>query len=151
MEVAFREATVDDLDDVIALLADDPLGKKREDPSEPVDPRYVAAYEEIQEQRGNRLMVGVADGRVVASFQLVFHPAMSRLGSKRAQLEDVRVVRDLRRSGVGRQLIEYAIAEAEAAGCGLIQLMSSKTRDQAHSFYEYMGFAATHEGFKKYL
>lgn len=151
MDVTFREATIDDLDDVVMLLADDPLGKKREDPSEPLDPKYVFAFEEIQAQPGNRLMVGVVDGTVVACFQLVVHPAMSRLGTKRAQLEDVRVARDRRRSGVGRQLIEYAVAEAEAAGCGVIQLMSSNIRSQAHSFYEYMGFEASHEGFKKYL
>ena len=151
MEVTFREATIDDLDEIVALLADDPLGKKREDPSEPVDPRYIAAFEQIAAQQGNRLFVGVAEDRVVATFQLVVHPAMSRLGTRRAQLEDVRVARDHRRSGVGRHLIEFATAEAEAAGAGLIQLMSSKTRDQAHSFYEYLGFEATHEGFKRYL
>ncbi|MEO1274857.1 MAG: GNAT family N-acetyltransferase, partial [Pseudomonadota bacterium] len=37
------------------------------------------------------------------------------------------------------------------ACCGLVQLTTDKTRDDAHRFYEGMGFVATHEGMKRAL
>jgi hypothetical protein len=47
--------------------------------------------------------------------------------------------------------VEAAIVQAIAAGCYRVQLTSNKSRTAAHRFYERHGFAATHEGFKRYL
>jgi hypothetical protein len=45
-------------------------------------------------------------------------------------------------------MIEWAIAQARQAGCGLVQLTSDKQRPGAIRFYESLGFTATHEGLK---
>jgi len=45
-------------------------------------------------------------------------------------------------------MITWAIAEARRRGCRMVQLTSDKRRADAHRFYQRLGFAATHEGFK---
>ena len=60
----------------------------------------------------------------------------------------MRVAREARGTGLGRALLEWAIAEARREGCGLIQLTSDVRRDDAARFYVALGFTASHRGFK---
>ena len=73
---------------------------------------------------------------------------LSRQGVLRAQIESVRVAASQRGQGLGHAMISYAIGQARAAGCGLVQLTSDKQRPGAIRFYESLGFTATHEGLK---
>ena len=66
----------------------------------------------------------------------------------RGQIEGVRVAAEERGSGVGRAMLEWAVGECRKRGCGLVQLTSDKRRSAAHSFYEALGFEATHQGYK---
>ena len=45
----------------------------------------------------------------------------------------------------------WAVARCKERGCGMVQLTSNKKRLAAHRFYERLGFAKSHEGFKLYL
>lgn len=146
--VKFRRAGPDDLVAIIALLADDVLGAGREDPSDPPNPAYVAAFDAIGRDPNQLLAVGTMDGAVAAVVQISFIPGLSRLGQWRGQIESVRVARELRGSGTGRKMFEWAIGECRRRGCGLVQLTTDKTRPDAVQFYEELGFVATHEGFK---
>lgn len=144
-----RDATIDDLDAVVALLADDPLGAAHEQYETPLPAVYVKAFQEITNQPSDRLLVAVdQDDTVTACLQLTITPGISHKGMKRATVEGVRVKRDLRSAGLGKKLLEYAIEEARAAGCGLVQLSSSRTRSGAQRFYEGLGFEASHVGMK---
>jgi GNAT superfamily N-acetyltransferase len=60
----------------------------------------------------------------------------------------VRVDSSLRSGGIGRKLVEWAIARAREKGCRLVQLTSDKRRRDAIRFYESLGFVASHEGMK---
>ena len=145
----FRDATIDDIDAVVALLADDTLGAAREQYETPLPQAYVSAFEDLSDQPGNHLIVAVDDaGAVKACLQLTMTPFISHQGMKRATIEGVRVARDLRGEGLGKKLLEYAIEEARAAGCGLMQLSSDRTRGDAQRFYEGLGFEASHTGMK---
>jgi GNAT superfamily N-acetyltransferase len=73
---------------------------------------------------------------------------MSRLGMWRGQIEAVRIASSLRGSGVGKAMMQWAIEQCRARGCGLVQLTTDKQRPDAHRFYEALGFQATHEGMK---
>ncbi len=156
MEVTFREASEADLPAVVALLADDVLGHAREDAALPLDPAYLAAFREMRAQGGNRLIVAeVRDSaeepgarRIVGCLQFVVLPGVSLKGTRRAQIEGVRVAGDLRGAGLGRRLLEHAIELARAEGCGLLQLTANATRNDTHRFYESLGFTASHLGFK---
>lgn len=148
MSHAFRRAAAADLPAVIALLADDPLGRLREDGASPPNPRYVAAFAAIDADPNQLLAVVERDGDIIGCLQLSFVPGLSRLGMWRGQVESVRIAAGHRGGGLGRAMIEWAIEQCRARGCGLVQLTSDKTRADALRFYESLGFRASHEGMK---
>jgi ribosomal protein S18 acetylase RimI-like enzyme len=143
-----RPAQSSDLPSIIALLADDDLGRSREDASVPVNGKYVEAFEALERDPNQLMAVLVADGVVVGCLQISFIPGLSRLGMWRGQIESVRIASSHRDEGLGRRLIEWAIAECRKRGCGLVQLTTDKTRLDAKRFYESLGFRASHEGMK---
>jgi ribosomal protein S18 acetylase RimI-like enzyme len=114
-------------------------------------PLYYAAFDAMQMEWGNELIVGETDGKVVATYQLTFITGLSLRASRRAQVESVRVVSRLRSEGVGGALMRDAEMRAVHAGCSMMQLTSNKTRDDAQRFYERAGFEPSHTGFKKML
>ncbi|MBP2323692.1 GNAT superfamily N-acetyltransferase [Kibdelosporangium banguiense] len=145
MTVEIRRAQAADVAEIVAMIANDQLAAKRESPG---DPRYLAAFAEIDADPNQLLAVLDDNGEVVGTLQLTFTPGLSRLGMKRATIEAVRVRDDQRGSGLGRRFIEWAIAEARARGCGLVQLTTDASRADAHRFYERLGFKASHVGMK---
>nr|WP_112262201.1 GNAT family N-acetyltransferase [Lentzea terrae] len=130
------------------MLADDPLGAAREKPG---DPAYLEAFEVIDADPHQFLAVADSGGEVVGTLQLTFTGGLSRLGMTRATVEAVRVRSDQRGGGLGEQLIRWAIDEARARGCGLVQLTTDASRVDAHRFYERLGFTASHVGMKLQL
>ncbi|MCB1970654.1 MAG: GNAT family N-acetyltransferase [Geminicoccaceae bacterium] len=145
MIIAMREAVPADLPQIVALLVDDGIGQLREDVADPV---YREAFAAIRHDPNHSLIVAMVGDRVVGCFQLSFIPGLSRRGSWRAQIESVRVERELRGQGVGGQMMRHAIDLARDRGCGLVQLTTDKRRKDAHRFYEGLGFVASHEGMK---
>jgi len=146
--VQIRAATIDDLPVLVQMLADDMLGSQREDVSEPLASSYVAAFEAIEDDPNNEILVAVMDERVVAALQITYTPSLSYQGSWRATLESVRTARDVRGRGIGSVLVQHAIERARERGCGSVQLTTHKLRTDARRFYERLGFAASHEGMK---
>ena len=147
-EPGFRRAVRGDLPDIVRMLADDVLGAEREAYASPLPATYYRAFEAIDGDPNHELVVGELDGRVVAVLQLSCIPNLSRRGSRRALIEGVRVDASLRSGGIGRKLVEWAIARAREKGCRLVQLTSDKRRRDAIRFYESLGFVASHEGMK---
>lgn len=147
-ELTLRVAGRADLPAIVAMLADDFLGAQRESGGGVVDASYVAAFEAIERDPNNELLVAELDGTVVATLQLTYTPSLSYQGSWRATIESVRTASALRGRGIGAALMEFAIERARARGCGLVQLSTNKQRHDARRFYERLGFAATHEGMK---
>ncbi len=141
-----REATRADLPAVVALLADDVLGKARDFPV--VDAAYERAYAAIAADPRNLLVVGEDAGEVVACLQVTYIPGLGRHGAERSLVEAVRVRADRRGQGLGARLMAWVIAEARARGCALVQLTTDKSRTDAHRFYARLGFVASHEGMK---
>ncbi len=146
-----REATRQDVPSVVALLAQDRLGHDRETPTDPLPDDYWEAFDAIDDDPDNLLVVAEDHGVIVGTLQLTFIPYLTFGGGWRAQIEAVRVASDRRGQGVGRQLMQWAIDQARSHGCHLVQLTTNKTRTDAHRFYESLGFEPTHEGMKLYL
>ncbi|MFD7721126.1 GNAT family N-acetyltransferase [Streptomyces sp. NPDC059814] len=145
-DLDIRAAGVDDLSEIVAMLADDPLGAGRESPDD-LTP-YRAAFQRLAGDPNQHLMVAVRADRIVGTLQLTVIPGLSRRGSTRSVIEGVRVHKDERGSGLGTRLIQWAVDESRRQGCQLVQLTSDATRTDAHRFYERLGFAASHVGFK---
>jgi GNAT superfamily N-acetyltransferase len=148
---SFRLATAEDLDAIVRMLADDPLGATRETYSNPLAASYRAAFEAIGADANNELVVACLGGMVVGVLQITFIPYLTYRGGWRALVEGVRVDGSARGKGVGRAMLEWAILRARERGCHVVQLTTDKTRREARSFYEGLGFVATHEGMKLHL
>jgi ribosomal protein S18 acetylase RimI-like enzyme len=147
-DLTFRRASAADLEDIVALLADDELGRKREDPDPPLNPRYIDAFAAIDADRNQFLVVVEEGGQIVGCLQLSFIPGLSRLGLWRGQIESVRIASTRRGGGLGKRLFEWAIEECRKRGCEIVQLTTDKSRTEARRFYEGLGFVASHEGMK---
>ena len=146
----FRDATEADLPRIVAMLADDPLGAKRERYEDPLPTAYLEALAAIRSS-GGRVIVAEREGLVVGCLQLTVIPNLSYQGSSRALVEGVRVDRACRGMGIGEALFRFAIEEARAVGCVMVQLTADRTREDAHRFYERLGFAPSHVGMKLML
>ncbi len=151
-DVRFRHAEPQDLAAVIRLLADDALGATREDIPTSADDQpaqvYRDAFADIQRDERNELVIAELNGEVVGCLQLTYIPGLSRRGAQRAQIESVRVKRDLRGQGLGHQLFQWAIDRARTKNCALVQLTTDAARTDAHAFYERLGFTPSHTGMK---
>ena len=143
-----RDARRDDIAAILALSDAGRVPGTGAVKSDPEDPAVLRAFERIAAAPGNRLVVLEQDDRVVGTLQITIIPGLGKGGMTRGVLESVHVHPDCRGQGLGQVLVEWAIAECKAAGCGLIQLTSDKRRADAHRFYERLGFVASHEGFK---
>ncbi|HEY6932249.1 MAG TPA: GNAT family N-acetyltransferase [Marmoricola sp.] len=132
-----------------ALLADDALGARRE--SSDLEP-YLMAFREI-DRDPNQLLVAVRDphDNLVGTMQLTLIPGLARAGSKRLQIEGVRLAAATRGSGLGTALFEWAHRYGQRHGAVLAQLTTDKTRTDAHRFYDRLGYRASHEGYKRPL
>jgi ribosomal protein S18 acetylase RimI-like enzyme len=147
-ETIFRTATLADLPAIVSLLADDELGREREDLRLPLIPEYLAAFRAIAEDANQLLAVAEDGAEIVGTLQISFVPGISHKGAWRGQIESVRVKRTCRGAGLGQEMFAWAIAECRARNCALVQLTTNKSRKDAHRFYERLGFVASHEGFK---
>ena len=144
----FRVAAREDLEAIVALLDDDVSSKGREDPGLPLDPRYIAAFEAIDADPNQESIVAELDGRLVGTMQLTYIPGIAFRGSWRGLIEAVRISSDIRGHGIGGQMIDWAVERFRARGCSFAQLMSMRTREDAHRFYERLGWTKSHYGFK---
>jgi GNAT superfamily N-acetyltransferase len=147
-----RVATRADVPAILALLADDEISRSRGYPvpsvSEAADAALWRAFEAIDADPRNELIVADLDGTVVGTCQLTFTPSLSRGGSERMTIEAVRVSREQRGGGIGRAMMQWALDRARDRGCGVAQLTTDKRRAEAHRFYESLGFAPSHVGMK---
>lgn len=150
-ELSFRRAVQADAPEIVRMLADDVLGAKREHYATPLPESYYAAFDAINRDPNNELVVAVLAGKVIGVLQLTFTPYLTYRGSWRATIEGVRVDSSVRSQGIGQQLFTWAIARAKERGCHLVQLTSDKARPDAIRFYESLGFVASHEGLKRHL
>ena len=148
-EPCLRRAVQADLPAIVQMLADDALGAARE--AAEVDDQHVAAFRAI-EADPNQLLLVLDDGSaVVGCLQLSFIPGLSRHGAWRGQIEGVRVASSCRGQGLGRAMLDAAIAECRRRGCRLVQLTTNKLRTDAQRFYRSLGFVDSHEGMKLHL
>jgi GNAT superfamily N-acetyltransferase len=145
----FRRARHEDVPAIVRLLADDPLGAARETAGAGELPEaYWRAFEAIDADARLLLVVAELDGRVVGTLQLSFIPSLTYRGGERAQIEAVRIEVGSRARGHGRAMVLWAIEQARARGCRLIQLTTDQRRPDALRFYESLGFRASHTGMK---
>ena len=151
LNILFRLATRKDLPAIVQMLAEDDLGAQRERFEMPLPQAYYDAFEAIKVDPNHELIVAVVDEEVIGTLHLMFLPSISYQGGTRAQVESVRVAQHLRGQGIGAEMMKWALERARQRGCHLMQLTSHKSREDAHRFYERLGFTKSHIGMKMNL
>ncbi|MEJ5021925.1 GNAT family N-acetyltransferase [Ochrobactrum vermis] len=146
--ITIRKAVSGDLAAIVAMLADDALGARREDAGLPLRDSYRSAFAAIDADPNQLLAVVEHDGEIIGCMQISFIPGLSRRGMWRGQIESVRIASHIRGGGIGRQMIAWAIERCRERDCGLVQLTTDKSRSDALRFYQSLGFTDSHEGLK---
>ncbi|GAA3522664.1 GNAT family N-acetyltransferase [Aeromicrobium panaciterrae] len=144
-----RRALPEDLEEIMALLAQDSMHYYEEPAA--VSANQRAAFDEIDTDVNQDLLVGELDGQIVCTAQVTWMRMLAADGGLYCQVEAVRTDSAMRGHGIGALLMESIEGEARRRGAARIQLTSNKERTRAHTFYERLGYVASHVGMKKYL
>lgn len=147
-EIVFRVARREDVPAIVRMLADDELGGQREKYTEPLSESYYTAFEKIEHDPNHELIVAESSGNVIGTLHLMFLPSLSYQGGVRAQVESVRVDRELQNQRIGSRMMKWAIERAGERGAHIVQLTTHQSRADAHRFYERLGFQKSHLGMK---
>ena len=147
-KTVFRLAKRADLPSIVRMLADDDLGSQRERYAEPLPESYYAAFEQIEHDSSHELIVAEVNGEVIGTLHLMFLPSLSFQGGLRAQVESVRVAKSFQGQGIGSDMMRWVVDRARVRGGHVVQLTTHKSREDAHRFYERLGFKGTHLGMK---
>ncbi|MFS4468036.1 N-acetyltransferase family protein [Maribacter sp. 2210JD10-5] len=150
--MTIRKALKKDVPFIVEMIADDELGRLRENYKDPLPKEYYNAFENIAADSNEELMVMENDkGKIIATLQLSFIRYLTYQGGIRAQIEAVRIHNEHRGKGLGKIFFEWAINRAKIRGAHVVQLTTDKKRPKALRFYEKLGFKASHEGMKLHL
>jgi ribosomal protein S18 acetylase RimI-like enzyme len=145
--ISIRRAGRQHIEAIVRMLADDPLGSGRERIEEPLPLCYLQAFEAVDHDPHIQLVVAEdGDGAVIGCLELCILPGMSSQGASRGLIEDVRVAAHCRSRGIGEKMVQWAVAEARARGCKLVELLTHHTRVDAQRFYKRLGFQPSHVG-----
>lgn len=135
-----REATEADIPAMIGLLGYLFTQEAEFAPDEAAQRRGLEMI--LGDPKAGVLLVAEDDGRMVGMVGLLY-TASTALGGRVALLEDMVVAPEARNAGVGRALLEAAIARASSAGCRRITLLTDGGNADAQRFYERAGFSAS--------
>jgi len=148
----FRKATNSDVSQIVEMIADDELGKTRENFHVPLPNEYLNAFEKINSDPNQELIVVEDDNHeIIGTLQLSFIQYLTYRGGIRAQIEAVRIRKDQRGLGLGKKMFAWAIERAKERNAHLLQLTTDKKRPEAIKFYEDLGFKSSHEGMKMHF
>lgn len=148
----FRKATEKDLSQIIEMIADDELGKRRENYQIPLPKEYIDAFNKINSDNNQELIVVENENsEIIGTLQLTFIQYLTYQGGIRAQIEAVRIRKDQRGIGLGKKMFVWAIQRAKDKKAHVLQLTTDKKRPKAIKFYEDLGFKSSHEGMKMHF
>lgn len=146
-----RSATRQDVSEIVRLLSDDELGAKRERFQDPLPPSYYSAFDIIESDKNNFLVVAQMKDKIVGTLQLTYITHLTYQGGKRAFIEGVRIDSICRGMGLGKLMLNWAISKAKDDDCHVVQLTTDKKRPEAFEFYKKLGFISSHEGMKLFF
>lgn len=139
MQVSMRLATPGDLPAVIRLYHQSGLDQE--------GGLTLAAAERwlqrIQQYPSYRLWIATPkelDDRLVGTFTLLVIDNLVHRGSPSGIVEGVAVDPAFQGQGIGKQMMQFAMAQGRAAGCYKLSLSTNLKRKEAHAFYESLGF-----------
>jgi GNAT superfamily N-acetyltransferase len=149
LQISIRKALAADVDTLVRMShAGGPEGERRGLLPETLPDGYYQAFERIQRDPNQFLMVAETDAEIVGTFHMTYLTYLPAAGREDCQIENVHVKSHCRGQGIGTIMMRWAIAKAQKRGCRRLQLTTNKQRKDAHRFYERLGFIMSHEGAK---
>ena len=139
MQVLIRQATVDDLPDILSLYAQPDMDNNKVVTLE----NAKKLFEQFSQYPNYHLYVACypnANNKVVGTFALLVMHNIGHQGSPSAIVEDVVVSSSHQSQTIGSEMITHAMDLARQAGCYKLALSSNQKRQRAHAFYESLGF-----------
>lgn len=146
--IAIRLADRDDVPLIVEIFAADELGGHGDTADPAALSGYLAAYDAIERSPVEALYVAEWDGVVAGTFKTSELTTLTGRGSRSLVVQTVHVRADLRGRGIGHEMMRYCITTAQEAGIASVSLTTNAGRDDAHRFYERLGFERTHFGYK---
>lgn len=134
-----RDAIPADLPALVPLIAE--LGY-------PAPPEVLAARLHAVAGEGARILVAESASEVRA-VAVVHRMATLHRMAPVAYLSALVVARGARGSGLGRALVEAAMAVGREWGCATLELTSNDRRLDAHQFYASLGFVSESRKFRR--
>ena len=136
IELVIRPASLADVAQLLALYK---LLDLAPEPDLPID-QARARFSELALRPGHAIYVAEFEQQIVGTFALIFIGGLSHGARDSCVVEDVCVVPELQGTGIGKQMMRFAMAQCAAAGCYKLVLSSHVKRGAAHRFYESLGF-----------
>ena len=132
-EIEIADTEESDFDDIVLLL-------RQLWPDKVVNGHeLIKVFRKALVSENDRCLSVKQDGRTVGFCAIVFANNFWQEGTI-AQISTMVVHEDYRNRGIGKKLLQSAIAAAQKRNCKKVELESSFHRTSAHSFYEKNGF-----------
>lgn len=136
MGLQMRQATAADLPSVLALYAQPAMDNGNVMTIAQAEPLFA----QFSHYPNYRLFVACENDAIVGTFALLVMHNLAHQGTPSAIVEDVVVSEAHQSQGIGRDMMQHAMALAREAGCYKLVLSSNQKRERAHAFYESLGF-----------
>lgn len=133
--VEIRPAKRNDLSAILAMMADLETDDQTLDLS-----AAEAIFKRMQSYPNYTIYVAVAEGEIIGTFSLLIMDNLAHMGAPSGIVEDVVVHSFWRGQGIGKQMMQFAMQQCQKAGCYKLVLSSNLIREQAHRFYDQLGF-----------
>lgn len=150
-ELAFRAARISDLPAIIALHEADELGGHGDAWTEENRPAYQRAMEALLDDPREYVLVVEHKGVLVGSMIATLLVELSGRARPHVVFRSIQIDARYRGRGIGAAMMAHAEDDARRRGASVAELTSSRKRTDAHRFYDRLGYAQSHLGFKKKL
>ena len=113
----------------------------------PAEPALQDVWQHILSDPKIHCLVGELDGQLVCTCIMTIVPNLTRGARPYGLVENVVTHAAYRNRGIGAQLMQHTLQLAWGAGCYKVMLLSGLHREEAHRFYERVGFEKRRVGF----
>jgi ribosomal protein S18 acetylase RimI-like enzyme len=134
--ITIREALEEDIPAVLDLYSAAGIGS--EDNFNPAEARLHFAA--LRKYPSLRVFVALIDQTIIGTYELLIMDNMAKRGRRSGVVEDVAVHPEHQGQGVGRAMMEHAMEQCRLASCYKMTLSSNLNREEAHKFYDSLGF-----------
>jgi len=150
-KIIFRKAIRADLPAIIALHEADEVGGHGDAWTPENIPAYEMAMDALLADPGEHLFVAEEQGAVIGSMIATVLVELTGRGRPHILFRSIQIAPTHRSRGIGAAMMAYVEEESRQGGAVIAELTSSIKRKDAHRFYDRLGYAQSHLGFKKKL